>query len=225
MSAVLEVSGLKKHYVTPAEDLVVLEGISFVLDRGASLAVTGPSGSGKSTLLNILGTLDTPSSGSVQIDGQDPFQMKESALAAFRNRRIGFIFQDHHLLPQLSALENVLVPALVGGGVSPADEAWARSLLERVGLAERLGHVPAELSGGERQRVAIARALLRRPLLLLCDEPTGNLDAESALRVRDLFLELHREQNNVLITVTHSAELAAAFEQRLNLRGGRPNEA
>ncbi len=220
MTTLLKISGLRKAYKTPAEDLVVLDGISLELSRGESLAVTGPSGSGKSTLLHILGTLDSPSSGSVEIDGQDPFRLKERELAAFRNQRIGFVFQDHHLLPQLSALENVLVPALVGAGVTTEIEAWARTLLERVGLGGRLGHFPSELSGGERQRVAIARALVGRPSLLLCDEPTGNLDPISARGVRDLFLELHREQKNGLVVVTHSEELAGAFSRRLVLGGG-----
>lgn len=219
-SAHVKVSSLRKAYTTPAEDLVVLDGINLELSRGESLAVTGPSGSGKSTLLHILGALDSPSSGSVEIDGQNPFRLGERELAAFRNRNIGFVFQDHHLLPQLTAFENVLVPALVGAGVTPQVEAWAKSLLERVGLGARLEHFPAELSGGERQRVAIARALIQRPSLLLCDEPTGNLDPVAANGVRDLFLELHREQNTVLIVVTHSEELASAFGSRLALRGG-----
>src|SRR2546423_2237503 len=167
----------------------------------------GPSGSGKSTLLYIMGALEPPTSGTVTLDGQNPFQLKEKELAAFRNKEIGFIFQDHCLLPQCSVIENVLTPTLVSSNNSN-DFERARSLLEQVGLADRLDHRPAELSGGEKQRVALARAMIRRPLLLLCDEPTGNLDEASAGAVAGLLLELHREQQTILIMVTHSAALA-----------------
>ena len=171
----------------------------------------GPSGSGKSTLLHILGTLDRPTAGSVRLDGKDPFALSEPELADFRNRHIGFVFQDHHLLPQCSVLENVLIPTLVGREDPAKVEAWARQLLERVGLAERLDHRPAELSGGERQRVAVARALIQHPALLLADEPTGNLDRRTAQSVGQMLLDLHREQNTILVVVTHSAELARQF--------------
>lgn len=217
----LSVRGLRKSYPTPAEDLVVLDGLDLELEAGESLAVVGPSGSGKSTLLHLLGTLDPPTGGELVIDGERVLELDEPALAAFRNRRIGFVFQDHHLLPHLTAIENVLVPAMVGGGVTAGDASWAKALLERVGLGPRASHLPGELSGGERQRVAVARALIHRPVLLLADEPTGNLDARNAAAIRDLFLELHRAEGNVLVVVTHSADLARAFDRRLEIRDGK----
>jgi lipoprotein-releasing system ATP-binding protein len=216
----LIVEHLAKNYPTRSGPLSVLLDISLELNRGEALAIVGPSGSGKSTLLHILGTLDRPSSGKMTLDETDPFALPEPALADFRNRRIGFVFQDHHLLPQCSVLENALIPTLVGersGDSLP----WAKQLLERVGLGQRLDHRPAELSGGERQRVAIARALIRKPLLLLADEPTGNLDRSTAKVVGDLLLELHQEQQTILVCVTHSAELAARFPQRMEMNEGR----
>jgi lipoprotein-releasing system ATP-binding protein len=221
MPGTLRVSDLRKAYPAPLQELVVLDGVSFEIEPGSSMSIMGPSGSGKSTLLHIIGALETPSSGRVEVDGEDPFALGEKEVARFRNRRVGFVFQDHHLLPQLTALENVLVPALVSDGVTAEKEAWARRLLDRVGLSGRLDHFPAELSGGERQRVANARALIHKPLLLLCDEPTGNLDSTSAAAVRDLFLELHSEERNIWIVVTHSAELAGKLARRAQLRAGR----
>jgi lipoprotein-releasing system ATP-binding protein len=180
----------------------------------------GPSGSGKSTLLHILGTLDSPTSGRVTLDGLAPHALPEAELAAFRNRAIGFVFQDHFLLPQCSVLENVLVPALLRR--HGADhEGRARELLERVGLSDRLDHRPAELSGGERQRTALARALVLSPRVVLCDEPTGDLDAGSAAGVADLLLELHARERAVLVVVTHSAALAQRFADRRRLAAGR----
>ena len=178
----------------------------------------GPSGSGKSTLLYILGTLEPPTSGTVRLGGRDPFRMPERELAAFRNKEIGFVFQDHCLLPQCSVLENVLAPTLVARRGEDHLQR-ARALLEEVGLGERLDHRPAELSGGEKQRVAIARALVLRPSLLLCDEPTGNLDAESAATVASMVLDLHRRERAILVLVTHSAELSARFADRRRLVG------
>jgi lipoprotein-releasing system ATP-binding protein len=182
----------------------------------------GPSGSGKSTLLYILGALDAPSSGTVTIDGQNPYALSEREQAAFRNRSIGFVFQDHSLLPQCSVLENVLTPTLVappseGGG---SDQARARELLAQVGLADRLDHRPGELSGGEKQRAAIARALIRDPLLVLCDEPTGNLDRASAETVASLLLDLHTRRHTTLVVVTHSAALAERFPVRYEMNAG-----
>jgi lipoprotein-releasing system ATP-binding protein len=214
----LDVRDLVKSYPTARGPLPILDGVSFTLAAGEALCVIGPSGSGKSTLLNLLGGLEPPTSGTVTLEGRDPQRMKEAELAAFRNRAVGFVFQEHCLLPQCSVLENVLVPTLVAppGG----HEARARALLGRVGLAERLDHRPAELSGGERQRVALARALVLGPRLLLCDEPTGNLDAASAGAVADLLLELHAQEQTVLVLVTHSAELAARLPQRRRLVAG-----
>lgn len=217
----LTVAGLAKEYPTRSGPLSILRGIDLSLGRGDALAVTGPSGSGKSTLLHILGTLDRPSAGSVRLDGQDPFALPDAELARFRNRMVGFVFQDHHLLPQCSVLENVLVPTLVAKNSDSDAGTWARTLLERVGLSGRLDHRPAELSGGERQRVAVARALVLKPILLLADEPTGNLDRATARIIGDLLLDLHRQERTILIAVTHSAELAALFPRRLEMNEGR----
>jgi lipoprotein-releasing system ATP-binding protein len=194
--------------------------VSFELAPGEGLAVTGPSGSGKSTLLHVLGALDPPTAGRVTLDGRDPYTLPERELAAFRNRTVGFVFQDHCLLPQCSALENVLVPTLVAGG-GDAHEARARALLEEVGLGGRLEHRPAQLSGGEKQRVALARALILKPGLLLCDEPTGNLDAQSADQVGSLLVDLHRRQGAILVVVTHSEALAARLPRRAVLQAGQ----
>jgi lipoprotein-releasing system ATP-binding protein len=222
---VLVVTDLHKAYPTPHGPLTVLSGVSFSLAPGEAVAIMGPSGSGKSSLLYILGALEPPTSGTVTLDGRNPFALDPAALAAFRNKSIGFVFQDHCLLPQLSVLENVLIPTLV----APASEAGgregftprARQLIERVGLADRLDHRPGALSGGERQRVAIARALIRAPRLLLCDEPTGNLDRASADIVASLILDLHRQQQTLLIVVTHSAALAERFPRRFELNNQR----
>ena len=193
------------------------------LERGAAIAIMGPSGSGKSTLLYILGALEPPSSGTVTLDGEDPYRMGEREQAAFRNRQIGFVFQDHSLLPQCSVLENVLAPTFVAppADARPAAATRAQALLNQVGLGDRLDHRPAELSGGEKQRAALARALIRNPPLLLCDEPTGNLDRAAADTVADLLLELHAARNTILVVVTHSAALAARFPVRYEMSGGR----
>ena len=212
---------LCKDYPTRSGPLPVLRGISLEVQSGEAVAVMGPSGSGKSTLLYILGTLERPTSGSIRLEGQDPFALTEPQLADFRNKHVGFVFQDHHLLPQLSVLENVLIPTLVHKGNAGEAEKYARALLDRVGLSGRITHRPAELSGGERQRVAIARALINKPRLLLADEPTGNLDRTSAHAVGELLLELHRHEKNILVVVTHSAELARSFPRRLEMNDGR----
>jgi lipoprotein-releasing system ATP-binding protein len=218
----LSLNHVSKHYDTPRGPLPILDGVTFTLDRGQSMAVMGPSGCGKSTLLYMLGALERPSAGTIEIDGKDPYQLDEAAQAAFRASTVGFVFQDHLLLPQLSALDNVLVPTLVGGdGASATVRNRARSLLQRVGLGERLDHRPGELSGGERQRVAIARALVHEPALLLCDEPTGNLDRSSADAVADLLVALHGQQQTMLVVVTHSPALAARFGQRFELNDRR----
>lgn len=212
----LEVTHLTKEYPTPRGPLPILSDINLSFNRGDAVAIMGPSGSGKSTLLYLLGALEAPTSGAVRLDGQNPFDLDEAKLAAFRNQKVGFVFQDHCLLPQCSVLENVLTPTLVANGDRNYVER-ARQLLAAVGLSERLEHRPAELSGGEKQRVAIARALIREPLLLLCDEPTGNLDRQSAEAVASLLLDLHRQQQTILLVVTHSADLAAKFPLRFEL--------
>jgi lipoprotein-releasing system ATP-binding protein len=222
---VLNVSHLGKAYPTPRGPLTVLSDVTFSLEPGESAAITGPSGSGKSSLLYMLGALDPPSSGELTLGGRNPFSLPSNALADFRNAEIGFVFQDHCLLPQCTVLENVLVPTLVARPQAGHDNGnWARHarvLLDQVGLAERLDHRPGELSGGEKQRVAIARALIRQPRLVLCDEPTGNLDQTSASTVAALLIDLHRRQKNILIVVTHSDRLAAQFPIRFEIADGR----
>lgn len=225
----LRVDGVSKAYHTPRGALQVLTDATFEMAPGTAAAITGPSGSGKSSLLYILGALEPPTSGTVTLDGKNPASLTPRALAEFRNAEIGFVFQDHSLLPQCSVLENVLIPTLVARGPRAERPAAyherARQLLGQVGLTERLDHLPSELSGGEKQRVAIARALIRRPKLLLCDEPTGNLDHASADVVASLLLDLHRVQQNVLIVVTHSERLAERFPIRFEIRSGRMRRA
>lgn len=216
----LVVERLTKTFPTRGEPLTVLRDINLTLGPGESLAITGPSGSGKSTLLHLLGALDRPTGGTVRFDGSDPFALDDVGLARFRNRRIGFVFQDHHLLPQCNVLENVLIPALVADPAPEAVEQWARTLLERVGMSARMTHRPAELSGGERQRVAVARALVLKPSLLLADEPTGNLDRSTARIVGELLLDMHRSERTMLIVVTHSAEMAGLFPRQMEMNEG-----
>jgi len=217
----LEIRDLVKEYPTPAGALRVLSGVDLRLSPGEAMSIVGPSGSGKSTLLYILGTLEPPTSGTVLLDGQNPFELDEKRLADFRSRRIGFVFQDHHLLPQCSVLENVMIPALAGGPAGADVETRARKLVERVGLGYRVDHRPAELSGGEKQRAALARALVRQPGLLLCDEPTGNLDRAATDNVSSLLLELHENSKTMLVVVTHNLDLAARFARRYALEGSR----
>jgi lipoprotein-releasing system ATP-binding protein len=223
---VLNVDNVTKSYPTPRGELAILTGISLSLKRGDAIAIMGPSGSGKSTLLYLLGALEPPSSGRVTLDGADPYALGEREQAAFRNRHIGFIFQDHSLLPQCSVLENVLTPTLAApadesGTTAQDDERRARALLDRVGLGQRLDHRPGELSGGEKQRAAVARALIRDPTLILCDEPTGNLDRASADAVASLLLDLHAASQTILVVVTHSAALAERFSIRYEMADGR----
>jgi lipoprotein-releasing system ATP-binding protein len=217
----LAVTNVGKEYPTPRGPLSVLSDVTFSLAPGEAAAITGPSGSGKSSLLYMLGALEPPSRGEITLGGQNPFTLPARGLADFRNGQIGFVFQDHCLLPQCTVLENVLVPTLVASGNGRDDGQHARALLERVGLSPRLDHRPSELSGGEKQRVAIARALIRRPRLVLCDEPTGNLDQASASAVATLLLDLHKTQKNILIVVTHSERLAAQFPVRFELASGK----
>lgn len=225
MSETLQAESITKQFPTSGGTLTVLGEVSFTMSRGESAAVMGPSGSGKSTLLNILGALEPPSSGRVTLGDRDPWKLAETELAAFRNRSVGFVFQDHHLLPQCSVLENVLIPTMAGGRRDSVETGErASTLLDRVGLADRLDHRPAELSGGERQRVALARALINRPLLLLADEPTGNLDRATALAVCSLMLELHGREKTILLVATHSESLARRFARRFELSDGRLRE-
>ena len=203
------------------EPLRVLRGLSLEIDHGESIAIVGPSGCGKSTLLNIIGTLDQPTTGKVTLDGQDLNTLNGNALAALRNRKIGFIFQSHHLLPQCTVMENVLVPTLAHGQATATDEERGRRLLERVDLGDRLAHRPGQLSGGERQRVAVVRALINQPKLLLADEPTGALDQTTADKLGQLLVELNQEENVTLITVTHSTDLANRMARTLELLDGQ----
>ncbi len=210
-----------KEYVDGPRVVRVLTGLDLEIAAGERVAIVGESGVGKSTLLHIVGTLDRPSSGEVWFDGEDLATKSDRELAAFRNREIGFIFQFHHLLPDFTALENVMMPARIAGvGTEPARR-QAAALLERVGLAERLGHKPGELSGGEQQRVAVARALIQEPRVLLADEPTGNLDPLTGEGVQDLLIELNRERRTTLVVVTHNRGLADAMDRTLRLAGGR----
>ncbi len=217
----LEVRKLSKEYPTPAGPLRVLSDIDIALAPGDSVSIVGPSGSGKSTLLYILGALEPPTSGTVLLHGRNPFELDEKSLASFRNEEIGFVFQDHHLLPQCSVLENVLIPSLVARVVDGRVQRRALELLERVGLGPRACHRPHELSGGEKQRAALVRAVILNPRLVLCDEPTGNLDQESSEAVADLLLDLHRNRQTILIVATHNLELAAKFGLRYRLSGSR----
>jgi len=216
----LKVDHISKDYSTPAGALSIVSDVSLALPPGSAVSIMGPSGSGKSTLLYMLGALEPPSSGTITLDDQNPFVLDAKKLAAFRNQRIGFVFQDHCLLPQCSVIENVLTPTLVAAVNGNVDER-ARNLLNQVGLGGRLSHLPSQLSGGEKQRVALARALIMKPRLLLCDEPTGNLDQKSAEVVANMLLEVHSGANTILIVVTHSSDLASRFPQRFELRNQR----
>lgn len=215
---------LCKQFPTPTEPLVILDGVSLELNRGDNLAIVGPSGSGKSTFLHIAGTLDQPTSGSVQLLGTDLASIPAAKLPAFRNQHIGFIFQEHHLLPQLTAIENVMIPLVAMPKDKSKTGQWmerAEGLLQQVGLQDRRHHRPAQLSGGERQRVAVARALICQPELVLADEPTGSLDAANAEKIGNLLLDLQRSYQTMLICVTHSDKLAAQFDRQYRLEQGK----
>lgn len=217
----LHVRGLRKSYPSATGPLTILDGIDLDLVGGDEVAITGPSGAGKSTLLHILGGLDSASEGTVDLDGRRIAQLSSAELADYRNRSVGFVFQDHHLLPQCTVLENVLIPCLAAGGATGERIERAKGLLHRVGMSHRIGHRPSELSGGEKQRVAFARAMINQPRLLLCDEPTGNLDRNTADKVAEALLSLARESEAILIVVTHSADLADKLRLRLELVDGR----
>lgn len=219
-SPLIQASGISKIYNHSGARIVVLNQLSFSLGRGETIGIVGASGIGKSTLLHVLGTLDRPDSGKLEYSGKDVLTLDDNRLARFRNRSIGFVFQFHHLLPEFSALENTMMPALIGGaGKKPAAEA-AESVLVRVGLKDRLTHRAGELSGGEQQRVALARALVMRPAILLADEPTGNLDRKNSDHIHSLLTELNREMGMALVVVTHNMELAELVSRRVTIANG-----
>ena len=220
-SPLLEVTDLYKSFGSGSQRVDVLQGINLTLPRGESVALLGASGAGKSTLLQLMGALDRPTAGSVRFAGDDVFARSDFQLAAFRNRSIGFVFQFHHLLPEFTALENVMLPALINGMARPTAGKKAEELLAEVGLSHRLGHKPGELSGGEQQRVAVARALVMEPELLLADEPTGNLDKNTSDNIHRLFAELHRSKGLTLLVVTHNERLAALTGRQICLVDGK----
>ena len=213
-SVLLRISKIYKSFEHIHHTVSVLQDVSFEAVQCQSLVMTGPSGSGKSTLLHLIGALDKPSSGEIEINGTSLLNLSELELAKFRNQMIGFVFQDHHLLPQYSVLENVLIPTMAFKNMSPNSQKRAIDLLEKIGLSDRISHRPAELSGGERQRVAIARALINQPSIILCDEPTGNLDHDTANTVTSLLFDLHQTEQNILVVVTHNQGLEHRFDRR-----------
>lgn len=210
-----------KEFETPSQKLRILDGVSLELNRGDNVAIVGESGSGKSTFLHIVGSLDEATSGAVELLGQTVSDLNEGQLAKYRNENVGFIFQQHHLLPQLSALDNVLVPTLAIGKPGAETIERAKELLNSVGLADRMTHKPGLLSGGEQQRVAVARALIGEPALLLADEPTGSLDRSNAQGLGELLLQVQEQSNAILVCVTHSSKLAETFSKTLRLENGK----
>lgn len=220
----IRTTGLKKTYGDSGKKVEVLKGIDMVLEKGSTMAVVGASGVGKSTLLNILGTLDRPTSGEVFYNGEPIFRYDDRRLAAFRNRYVGFVFQFHHLLPEFTALENVMLPLLIGGGDFNTASKKATSLLAEVGLEARLDHKPGELSGGEQQRTAIVRALIQEPEVLLADEPTGNLDTKTGAEVFDLILEMNRSRKTTMVIVTHNEALASRLGKTIRMVDGNIRE-
>lgn len=222
---ILRASNLMKSYVQGAGSLPILKGISLEVNRGESLCIVGASGAGKSTLLHILGTLDRPDQGTLYFDEQNLLTMSDEKVSLFRNSKMGFVFQFHHLLSEFTALENVMIPSRIAGEKSSFAEARAYELLELVGLSERVRHFPNQLSGGELQRVAIARALVREPEILFADEPTGNLDSQNSLVIQNLFLELKKKKGLTLIAVTHDAQFASKFGRVLRMTDGQWDKA
>jgi lipoprotein-releasing system ATP-binding protein len=217
----IETMALSKVYPVGDGNLAVLSGVSFAVAAGEIVAVVGASGSGKSTLLHILGTLDSPTSGQVRIGGRNPFGRSDHDVSRFRNKEVGFVFQHNNLLAEFTALENVKMPALIAGTKEDVASRRARELLERVGLARRLNHFPGQLSGGEQQRVAIARALINKPVVLLADEPSGNLDSRNAQTIHELFREVNENLGTTILIVTHNEEFARSLGRRVELRDGQ----
>jgi lipoprotein-releasing system ATP-binding protein len=216
MGIILEAKNIRKKYGS----LEVLKGVSLTVNRGEIISLVGASGAGKSTLLHIIGTLDKPGSGEVLINGKNPLRLNEAALASFRNRNIGFIFQFHHLLPEFTALENICIPAYIANGSKKEAEQRARELLQLLKLEHRANHKPSELSGGEQQRVAVARALMNKPAIILADEPSGNLDTNNAKDLHNLFFELRNQLNQTFIIVTHNEELADMADRKVSMKDG-----
>ena len=214
---IIEAKGIEKSFGS----LKVLKGVDFQVDRAEVVAIMGASGAGKSTLLQILGTLSTPDAGTLRVDGTDVLHLGSKELSAFRNRRIGFVFQAHHLLPEFNALENVMIPAFIAGKSEKAARERAESLLSDMGLSERMTHRPAELSGGEQQRVAIARALMNSPAILLADEPSGNLDSVTKADIHQLFFTLRERYGQTIVIVTHDSSLAEMCDRTLHIRDGQ----
>ncbi len=217
----IEVRNLEKTFIKSGQRIEVLKEMDLVIPGGESLAILGVSGAGKSTLMHILGTLDHPTAGKVLFDGADVFSWNEKELASFRNRRIGFVFQFHNLLPEFTSLENTMMPALISGLSQKEARKRAESILMDVGLGDRMAHKPGELSGGEQQRVAVARAVIMEPEVILADEPTGNLDTETGRKVEDLLMNLNRQRNITLVVVTHNRSLAKRMSRSVGLKDGK----
>lgn len=217
----IKITDLKKTYIKDGYDIEVLKGLNFEIARGESLAILGASGAGKSTLMHILGTLDHPSSGAISYDGVNLFEWPEKKLAAFRNKKIGFVFQFHNLLPEFSALENTMMPALINGLPKREAKLRAEAILQEIGLGDRMTHKPGELSGGEQQRVAVARALIMEPAVILADEPTGNLDTETGKKVEDMLVALNQTKGITLVVVTHNQLLADRISRSIGLKDGK----
>jgi lipoprotein-releasing system ATP-binding protein len=220
----IQASGISKAYNHSGARIVVLDRLSFDLGLGETIGIVGASGIGKSTLLHVLGTLDRPDSGKLEYSGKDVLMLDDNRLARFRNREIGFVFQFHHLLPEFSALENTMMPVMIGGGGKKAARDAAEAILVRVGLKDRLTHRASELSGGEQQRVALARALVLRPAILLADEPTGNLDRKNSDHIHTLLMDLNAEMGMSLVVVTHNLELADLVSRRVTIANGALQE-
>jgi lipoprotein-releasing system ATP-binding protein len=218
---IIEVENLCKSYVTGSSKLDVLKDITFGIQQGEAVCLLGASGAGKSTLLQIIGTLDRPTSGKVMYQGEDVFSLNDESLARFRNKKMGFVFQFHHLIQEMTAVENIMLPALIAGDDPEESKAESMKWLEFMGLSDRAEHFPPQLSGGELQRVAIARALIKKPEVLLADEPTGNLDSENSQKIQDLFFELRQKLGLTLVVVTHDMNFANKFPRVFKVKDGR----